>query len=71
MNLRDLSRPWGWGWEGEGSGDGGWVGMGDLAKQKVPSREKGSTLVIISNTVNNLYSNLVSLGHYPHSQDLY
>lgn len=70
MNLRDL-RPWGWGWEGEGSGDGGWVGMGDLAKQKVPSREKGRVLVIINNTVNNLYSNLVSLGHYLHSQDLY
>lgn len=69
MNLRDLSRPW---WKGsEGLGARGWVGMGDLVKQKVPSREKGRVLVIISNTVNILYSNLVSLGHYPHSQDLY
>lgn len=56
---------------GEGSGDGVWVGMGDLVRQKVPSREKGTVLIIISNAVNNLYSNLVSLGHYPHSQDVY
>lgn len=59
------------GWGSGGSGNGGWVGMGDLVKQKVPSREKGRVLVIIINTVNSLSSNLVSLGHYPHSQDLY
>lgn len=45
--------------------------MGDPVRQKVPSREKGAVLIIVSNAVNNLYSNLVSLGHYPHFQDVY